>query len=183
MKYRYLIPIGLFLVLVALFGRGLYLNPREIPSVLIDKPAPEFDLPTLRDPDKRFTKAMFLGKVSLYNVFASWCVACREEHPLWMEFAREGKYPLYGFNYKDKREDAIQWLADLGDPYTEIAYDFPGRSGIDWGVYGVPETFVLDKRGVIRYKQIGPIDRQILDEKIRPLLDQLQRETYPEVAS
>lgn len=180
MKYRYLLPIGVFIALVVLFGRGLYLNPREIPSVLIDKAAPEFDLPTLRNPDKRFTRQTFVGQVSLYNVFASWCTACRQEHPLWMEFAREGQYPLYGFNYKDKREDALQWLAELGDPYTEIAYDFPGRSGIDWGVYGVPETFVLDRRGVIRYKQIGPIDRRILDQKIRPLLDQLQHEPIQE---
>ncbi len=180
MKFRYLIPIGLFILLVALFGRGLYLDPREVPSVLIDKPAPQFDLLTLRDPDKHFTTQMFVGRVSLYSVFASWCTACRQEHPLWMEFAREGKFPLYGFNYKDKREDALQWLTELGDPYTEIAYDFSGRSGIDWGVYGVPETFIVDKRGVIRYKQIGPINRKVLDETLRPLLDRLQSESREE---
>lgn len=183
MKYRYLIPIGLFVLLVALFGRGLFMDPREIPSVLIDKPAPEFDLPTLHDPNKRFTRQMFMGKVSLYNVFASWCTACRQEHPLLLAFAREGKYPLYGLNYKDKREDALKWLGELGNPYTEIAYDFPGRSAIDWGVYGVPETFVVDKRGVIRYKQIGPISRKALEDTIRPLLDRLQAEPSEEKRS
>ncbi|WP_029133721.1 DsbE family thiol:disulfide interchange protein [Sedimenticola selenatireducens] len=181
MTYRHLIPLGLFLLLVILFGRGLFLNPREIPSALIDKPVPTFDLPTLRDPEKRFTNEIFDGKVSLYNVFASWCTACRDEHPLWMEFAREGEYPLYGFNYKDKREDALEWLAELGDPYVEIAHDFPGLSGINWGVYGVPETFVIDKQGNIRYKQIGPINREILEQKIRPLLTRLEQEPAKEL--
>lgn len=176
MKIRYLIPIGLFVVLVAVFARGLQLDPTRVPSPLIDKPAPDFDLPTLYDPDKRFTKETLLGEVSLYNVFASWCTACRLEHPLLMELKNAGKVPVYGLNYKDKRENALQWLNDLGDPYAGIAYDFPGRSAIDWGVYGVPETFVLDHRGMIRYKQIGPMDREALETKILPLVERLQTE-------
>jgi cytochrome c biogenesis protein CcmG/thiol:disulfide interchange protein DsbE len=128
MKFRYLIPIGVFVLLVAVFARGLQLDPTRVPSPLIDKPAPEFDLPTLYDPDKRFTRETLVGRVSLYNVFASWCTACRLEHPLLMELDRTGKVPVYGLNYKDKRENALQWLGDLGDPYTAIAYDFPGRS-------------------------------------------------------
>lgn len=183
MKYRHLIPLGLFTVMVILLGRGLYLNPKEVPSVLIGKPVPVFDLPTLHDPEKRFTNETFNGKVSLYNVFASWCTACRDEHPLWMEFARQGDYPLYGFNYKDQRKDALEWLQSLGNPYIDVAYDLRGISGMDWGVYGVPETFIIDKQGKIRYKQIGPIDRKSLDEIIRPLLEQLQNEPDPEFTS
>lgn len=175
-KLRYLIPLGVFIALIVVFARGLQLDPTRVPSPLIDKPAPEFDLPTLYDPEKRFTKETLTGRVSLYNVFASWCTACRLEHPLLMELKRSGEVPVYGLNYKDKRDHALQWLDDLGDPYTEIAYDFKGLSGIDWGVYGVPETFVLDRDGIIRYKQIGPMDRDALENTILPIVRRLQTE-------
>lgn len=183
MKIRYLIPIGLFVVLLAVFARGLQLDPTLVPSPLIDKPAPEFDLPTLYDPYKHFTKGTLVGKVSLYNVFASWCTACRLEHPLLMGLKHAGKVPVYGLNYKDERKNALQWLNEFGDPYAGIAYDFPGKSAIDWGVYGVPETYVLDHRGVIRYKQIGPIDRKTLETRILPIVERLQSEARKQATS
>jgi len=181
-KGRYLIPLGVFAAMAGLFGyvlvqmnQGDY-NPRDLPSALINKPAPEFSLPDLHDPEKRIGKADFVGQVSLFNVWASWCVACRQEHPFFMELARQKTVPLYGLNYKDKRPDALRWLSQLGDPYTASAFDEAGRVGIDWGVYGVPETFVVDRRGVIRYKHIGPVSPQAWEEKIRPLVEQLRSE-------
>ncbi len=179
MKIRHLLPVILFLVLVVFFGVGLFREPRLVPSPLIGKPAPEFDVPTLHDPDRRFTRETLLGKVSLYNVFASWCTACRQEHPLLMELSRSGQVTIFGLNYKDQREDALRWLEALGDPYTDIAYDQPGRSAIDWGVYGVPETFVVDANGVIRHKHIGPLTREVLETTVLPLVEKLRLERGP----
>ncbi|HHS83347.1 MAG TPA: DsbE family thiol:disulfide interchange protein [Gammaproteobacteria bacterium] len=177
MKARFLIPLVLFLLLIGLFVVGLKLDPREVPSPLIDKPAPEFSLPELLDKEKTISTAdLTKSKVSLFNVWASWCVACRQEHPFLVELARAGEVPIYGLNYKDKRPDAIRWLNRLGNPYTASAFDEKGRVGIDWGVYGVPETFVVDSKGIIRYKQIGPLTEQAWRETILPLIEKIKAE-------
>ncbi len=171
----YLLPLGIFFALVALLGVGLTLNPREVPSPLIGKPAPHFELPQLHDPARTFSEKDMLGKVWLLNVWASWCVSCRAEHPVLLDLARSKAVPIYGLNYKDERKDGVAWLGRLGNPYQLSAYDIQGRVGIDYGVYGVPETYVIDKRGVIRYKQIGPVTPEILKEKILPLVSELDR--------
>ena len=172
---RYLLPLGLFVALVLMLGVGLSLNPREVPSPFIGKPAPDFRLPHLREPAKTFSPAEVKGKVWVLNVWASWCAPCREEHPLMTALARSGIAPVVGLNYKDKREDAIRWLKQYGDPYLVSVSDTDGRVGIDYGVYGVPETYVIDKRGVIRYKRVGPVTPDILKEKIAPLIAELNR--------
>lgn len=174
MKARYLIPLGIFVSLVALLWVGLYLNPREVPSPLIDKPAPEFTLPLLHDPAGQIARKDLLGQVTLLNVWASWCAACREEHPLLVELARSGQVPIYGLNYKDTREDALRWLNGLGNPYVASAFDEQGGVGIDYGVYGVPETYVIDREGVIRYKVIGPLTEDSLKNTVLPLIRKLQ---------
>ncbi len=171
---RYLIPLGVFIVLVVFLAIGLNLNPREVPSPLIDKPAPQFQLARLDDPAQAVRPEDLRGKVWLLNVWASWCVACLQEHPVLVEFSRSGLVPIYGLNYKDKRDDAHAWLAKNGNPYTVSIVDGDGRVGIDYGVYGVPETFVIDKQGVIRYKHIGPITPEVLKDKIVPLVRKLQ---------
>ena len=172
---RYLLPLGIFVLLVLLLGFGLSLNPREVPSPLIGKPAPQFQLPQLHDPAKNFAPKELLGKVWVLNVWASWCAACRDEHPVLADFAKSGLVPLFGLNYKDQREDAIAWLKRFGDPYQVSLVDTDGRVGIDYGVYGVPETYVIDKLGVIRYKRIGPVTPAILKEKIVPLIQSLNQ--------
>ena len=171
---RFLLPFGIFLVLAVFLAIGLNLNPREVPSPLIDKPAPAFRLPQLHEAGLTLAPQDLKGKVWVFNVWASWCVACLEEHPLLVEFAKLNLVPLVGLNYKDNRADALQWLQKRGDPYTLSAQDADGSVGIDYGVYGVPETYVIDKEGIIRYKRIGPVTVQILQEKILPLLKQLQ---------
>ena len=168
--------LGGFVALIVLLAVGLRLNPREVPSPLIGKPAPAFELPLLREPAKTFATKDRLGSVWLLNVWASWCVSCRDEHPVLLELSKSGTVPLYGLNYKDKREDGLRWLAAYGDPYRLSVVDPEGRIGIDYGVYGVPETYVIDKRGVIRYKQIGPVTRDVLAQKILPLVGELSRE-------
>ena len=171
---RYLLPLGIFIALVVLLGVGLKLDPREVPSPFIGKPAPAFTLPQLHAVDSTISVAELKGKVWILNVWASWCVACRSEHPLFVEFAKRNPTTLVGLNYKDEHADALRWLEFYGDPYTHIAVDRAGAVGIDWGVYGVPETFVIDKQGVIRYKQIGPVTREALQDKIIPLLQELE---------
>jgi len=171
---RYVL-LAVFLALVALLGVGLTLNPREVPSPLVGKPAPYFQLPQLHEPAKGFSQKDMLGKVWLLNVWASWCVSCREEHPVLVEFAKSGVAPLYGLNYKDKRDDGLARLKRFGNPYVLSAYDIEGRIGIEYGVYGVPETYVIDKKGVIRYKRIGPLTPEILKEKVVPLVAELNR--------
>lgn len=170
---RYLIPLALFVVLAGFLAVGLKLNPREVPSPLIDKAAPSFALPLLGQPDQVIRSDQFKGQVWVLNVFASWCVPCLAEHPLVTELAKGGKVRVVGLNYKDKTEDATRWLARHGNPYSAVLVDRDGRVGIDFGVYGVPETFVIDKAGVIRFKQIGPITPQALREQILPLLAKL----------
>jgi cytochrome c biogenesis protein CcmG/thiol:disulfide interchange protein DsbE len=170
---RYLLPLLLFIVLVGFLAVGLKLKPREVPSPLVGKPAPAFSLPLLHDPDKTLSLADLRGQVWLLNVWASWCVACREEHPVLVDLARSGAVPLYGLNYKDPRADALQWLQRFGNPYRQSMSDTAGLVGIDFGVYGVPETFVIDKGGVIRFKHIGPVTPEVLRDKILPLVKQL----------
>jgi cytochrome c biogenesis protein CcmG/thiol:disulfide interchange protein DsbE len=161
-------------VLVVFLAIGLKLNPREVPSPLIDKPAPAFQLARLDDPAQSVRLEDLRGQVWLLNVWASWCVACLQEHPLLVEFSRSGSVPIYGLNYKDKPDAAAAWLGKHGNPYTLSIVDADGRVGIDYGVYGVPETFVIDKQGVIRYKHIGPVTPEVLNDKIIPLVRALQ---------
>jgi len=168
------LPLGLFLLLAVFLAVGLRLDPREVPSPLIGKAAPRFQLPQLQDPGRTLGTEELKGKVWILNVWASWCVACLEEHPILVEFSRNNVLPIYGLNYKDKREDALDWLGKHGNPYTLSIQDGDGRVGIDYGVYGVPETYVIDRNGVIRYKRIGPVTVPILQEKILPLVRQLQ---------
>jgi cytochrome c biogenesis protein CcmG/thiol:disulfide interchange protein DsbE len=170
---RYLVPLGIFLVLVVFLGVGLGLNPRQVPSPLIDRPAPAFVLPQLHAPEKPIGPEALRGQVWLLNVWASWCVSCRQEHPVLIDLAKSGEVPIYGLNYKDQREDALRWLVQWGDPYKLSIMDVKGATGIDYGVYGVPETFVIDKAGIIRYKQIGPLTPEILRDKILPLVRKL----------
>lgn len=170
---RFLLPLIVFIVLVLFLGAGLTLKPREVPSPLIGKTAPSFRLAQLHDASKTIAPEDMRGKVWLLNVWASWCVTCRQEHPLLVEMTRQKLVPIYGLNYKDKREDGIAWLKQFGDPYVLAAYDIEGRAGIDWGVYGVPETFVIDKAGIIRYKVIGAITPEIVQDKLIPLIKEL----------
>lgn len=171
---RFLLPLGVFLVLAVFLAIGLNLNPREVPSPLIDKPAPPFRLPQLHESARTLAPQDMKGQVWVFNVWASWCVACLEEHPLLVELSKRNLVPIVGLNYKDNRADALQWLQKRGDPYTLSAQDADGRVGIDYGVYGVPETYVIDKEGVIRFKRIGPVTPQVLDEQILPLVKRLQ---------
>ncbi len=167
------LPLFIFIVMLGFLAVGLSLNPREVPSPLINKPAPPFTLPMLASPDKTFSPQDLRGKVWLLNVWASWCVACRIEHPVLVELAKTGVVPIYGLNYKDKRDDAIRWLGNFGNPYQQSLSDTEGLVGIDFGVYGVPETFVIDKAGVIRLKHIGPVTPEALQSTILPLVRKL----------
>jgi len=174
--WPYLGPLAIFAIVGVFLGVGLTLNPREIPSPLIGKPVPQFQLAAVKGRTLGLASSDLRGEVSIVNVFASWCVACREEHPLWMALARQNIAPIHGLNYKDKPDDAARWLGELGDPYRRTGADLDGRVGIEWGVYGVPETYVVDKRGVIRDKVIGAITPRIVDERLLPLVRRLQAE-------
>jgi cytochrome c biogenesis protein CcmG/thiol:disulfide interchange protein DsbE len=170
---KFIVPLVVFLGLAAFLAVGLTRDPREIPSPFIGKAAPGFKLEQLADEKLAFTPDEMKGKVWLLNVWASWCVACRVEHPLLVQMSKQKTVPIVGLNYKDKRDEGLQWLRKHGDPYSLSAYDVDGKVGIDYGVYGVPETFVIDKQGVIRYKQIGPITPEALEKKIMPLVRKL----------
>jgi cytochrome c biogenesis protein CcmG/thiol:disulfide interchange protein DsbE len=172
--FKYLTPLFLFIGMVAVFIYGLDNDPSLVPSPLIDKPSPEFALPDLHDLDTVLSVDDLKGKVVMLNVWASWCVACRTEHPLLVELEKAGIVDIYGLNYKDEVDDAIQWLKDWGNPYAKSLSDLDGRVGIDFGVYGVPETFILDKQGVIRYKHIGPISSDSIKNEIVPLILELK---------
>ena len=169
------IPLLVFLVMAVFFAIGLTMNPRDIPSPLIGKPVPEFSLPPVKGGTLGLSTADLRGQVSIVNVFASWCVACREEHPILMGIKEKGLVPLHGINYKDKPDDAQAWLNQLGDPYTRTGADISGRVAIDWGVYGVPETFVIDRDGRIVHKHIGAITPEALRKTIMPIIDKLQK--------
>jgi cytochrome c biogenesis protein CcmG/thiol:disulfide interchange protein DsbE len=175
---RFILPLVAFLILAGFLYAGLLgRDPHEVPSPLIDKPAPAFSLPQLHEPAKQFSAADMKGKVWLLNVWASWCVSCRDEHPVLMALSQQNIVPIYGLAYKDKPEDAKVWLQKGGNPYTLVAQDRDGRVGIDYGVYGVPETYVIDKQGVIRYKQIGVVTPKVLSETILPLVEKLGKES------
>ena len=192
---KFLWPLIAFIVLVVLLAIGLNLDPREVPSPLVGKPAPAFNLANLQVKEKNFSPADMQGKVWLLNVWSSWCVSCRQEHPILVDLAKRQVVPVIGLNYKEVRGDggidvstmkpeaelalarqrADQWMTQHGNPYQLVALDVDGRVGIDYGVYGVPETYVIDKAGVIRYKQIGPITPEALDKKILPLVAELNK--------
>lgn len=185
MKLKSLLPLGIFVVLVVFLAIGLTLDPRKLPSTFIDKPAPDFTLSQLLDESKTISPKDLKGKVYLLNVWASWCVACRQEHPLLMELAKSGTIPIYGLNYKDvpqpddppgqaTRFNAKRFITAFGNPYTISAYDEDGRVGIDYGVYGAPETFLIDKDGIIRHKHIGPLTGEALINEILPLAKKLE---------
>ena len=172
--WPYLLPIALFAGIGVLLYLGLFRDPTLVPSPLIGKPVPEFELGPVQGRTLGLSSQDLHGDVTLVNVFASWCVACRDEHPLFLALEREGVIPIHGLNYKDAPEDAAAWLDALGDPYARIGADLDGRVGLDWGVYGVPETFVVDRSGHIAYKHIGPVTPRVLDEIILPLVRALR---------
>jgi cytochrome c biogenesis protein CcmG/thiol:disulfide interchange protein DsbE len=167
------LPLAVFLVMAWFLYKGLFLDPREVPSPLINKPAPDFRLESLESPGRVVDRKEMLGKVWLLNTWASWCVACREEHPVLVEFARTATIPIVGLNYKDTRVEGMRWLTQFGNPYVDSAFDEAGRVGIDYGVYAVPETFLIDKQGVIRFKQIGPVTPELLHDTLVPLIQRL----------
>lgn len=171
---RFLLPLVIFVIVAGFLWVGLSLNPREVPSPFINKPAPAFSLPELHNENVAFANQQMQGQVWLLNVWASWCVACRAEHPLLVSYARSNAVPIYGLNYKDKPDDARQWLVELGNPYRASLMDVDGKVGIDYGVYGVPETFVIDKQGVIRHKVIGPVTPERMQNCVIPLVKLLQ---------
>ena len=175
MKKKALIPLGIFAVLLVFLAIGLTRDPHEIPSPLIGKPAPAFTAPVLDKPGQSFAANDMLGKVWLLNTWASWCVACRQEHPLLVEFAKTNALPIIGLDYKDQEADGMKWLARYGNPYNMAITDKDGRIGIDFGVYGVPESFLIDKAGIIRYKQIGPFTEEALRDKLIPLIKALEK--------
>ncbi len=170
---RFAVPLGGFLVLSTFLAVGLNRNPREVPSPLIGKPAPTFALATLHEPQRTIATKDMAGKVWMLNVWASWCVACREEHPLLVEYAKTKRVPILGLNYKDQRDAGIRWLSALGNPYDASLFDADGRLGLDFGVYGVPETFIIDQQGVVRFKHIGPLNADVMRDKVEPLLKTL----------
>ncbi|MDQ7017435.1 MAG: DsbE family thiol:disulfide interchange protein [Gammaproteobacteria bacterium] len=173
---RYFLPLSVFVVMAVFLGIGLTLDPKEVPSPFIGKPAPEFSLPRLDNPQANISPADMKGQVWLLNVWATWCVSCRAEHPTLVSFSRQNQLPIVGLNYKDDNGEARRWLQRLGNPYYANAVDADGRVAIDWGVYGAPETFVIDKKGIIRYKQIGPVTPQALSDTLLPLIEKLKGE-------
>jgi len=178
MKKQFMTPLIIFGLLVVLLVVGLMKAKyvRDVPSPLIGKAVPEFSIPTVEDQQKVFSSKDLKGQVSLVNIWASWCVSCRAEHKLLNVIAEQG-IKIFGINYKDELPDARRWLSAYGNPYVKSAHDITGRAGIDWGVYGTPETFVIDKKGVIRYKHTGPVYQEDIDEKILPIIEQLQAES------
>jgi cytochrome c biogenesis protein CcmG/thiol:disulfide interchange protein DsbE len=170
---RFILPLGIFLAIAFFLWRGLYLNPRDVPSPLIGKAVPQFNVPVLADSSKTLSSAELKGKVYLLNVWGSWCVSCRDEHPVLVELAKRGSLPIYGLNWKDKQDEALAWLARFGDPYVLSGVDRDGKVAIDFGVYGAPETYLVDREGIVRFKQTGPLTSKILEEKILPLAAKL----------
>lgn len=176
---RFIAPLIIFIVLIGFLAVGLKLDPREVPSPFLGKPAPAFHLPQLVEADKTFGNTQLKGQVSLFNVWASWCISCRQEHPLLLKLSKQNILPIYGLDYKDEREAGLEWLRRLGNPYTLSILDADGKVGIDWGVYGVPETFVIDKQGIIRHKHTGPITEEAWQKTLLPLILKLQQEGAP----
>ncbi len=173
---KYIIPLVLFIILSVFLAVGLKLNPKDIPSPLVDKAAPAFSAAKLNAPEQKLSSSDLKGKVWLFNVWASWCVSCREEHPVLNEFAKQHVVTIIGLNYKDEPDDAKQWLSTLGNPYSDSIMDKDGRIGLDWGVYGVPETFMIDKKGFVRYKHTGPVKADDIEQIFLPLITKLEAE-------
>lgn len=171
--FGYSIPFLVFIGLVLLFWKGLVLDPRALPSTLIGEPAPPFNVPILNKPHVRLTNQDLLGHVSLLNIWASWCLSCKEEHAFLMELAQNKQIVLFGLNYKDNPEEAKHWLKHLGNPYQKVADDPLGKMAIDWGVYGTPETFIIDKQGIVRYKHIGPLTAAVWEQRLLPVINKL----------
>ena len=174
-RLMYILPLRLFLGVGIALLLGFNRDPREIPSALIDKPVPEFALPPLPGHKQGLSTADLKGEVRLVNVFASWCVPCRAEHPIVTRLAESEKIPVHAINHKDKPEDAKAWLARYGDPYASIGVDSDGRASIEWGVYGVPESFLIDRQGRIRYKHVGPLSPEVMERDILPLVKELRK--------
>lgn len=177
---RFALPLAVFLAIGIALMAGLRRDPHELPSALIGKPAPAFELPVLEADGRTVRSSDMRGKVWMLNVWASWCGPCQLEHPLLVDFAARTRIPVVGLNYKDKPEAARAWLQRLGNPYTATLVDPDGRTGIDFGVYGVPETFVIDREGVVRYRQAGPLTREALEQRVLPLLRQLDNKGRPD---
>lgn len=169
---RYLVPLVVFAILIPVFIIGLTRDPRELPSPLLEQPAPQFSLPTLKDPASTVGSADYADEMALINVWATWCPGCRQEHGFLMELAQQEVLPIYGLNWRDNRPDALRWLDALGDPYVASAYDEDGRVGIDWGVYGAPETFLVDAEGKVIHKHIAPLTREIWEAEFVPLIEE-----------
>lgn len=173
-RWLYLMPLGIFAVLMVFFFVGLGLNPRLIPSPLIGQAAPEFSLPKLSNPNEQIQQTDLHGKVSLLNIWATWCTSCRQEHPVLMKIASSKEVPIYGLYYKDDPANATVWLKDYGNPYLENAVDYDGKVGIEWGAYGTPETFIIDQAGIIRYKHVGPISWHDWQNTLLPMINSLR---------
>jgi cytochrome c biogenesis protein CcmG/thiol:disulfide interchange protein DsbE len=166
------IPLVVFAVLAVFFWRGLSLDPNKMPSALLDKPVPPFSLPRLQNPEELRTQSLLQGRVSLLNVWGTWCVTCRDEHAFLNKLKQQGVY-IIGIDYKDNQQDAQRWIAELGNPYADIISDEDGRLGLDLGVFGAPETYVVDRQGIIRYKYIGDLNQKVWDDTIKPIFDSL----------
>ncbi|MGI9200192.1 MAG: DsbE family thiol:disulfide interchange protein [Woeseiaceae bacterium] len=167
---RFLLPAGVFLILVAVFVVGLTKDPSRIPSPLVGNSAPTYSLPSLQDPNVMVGSASYANEVALVNIWATWCPGCRQEHDFLLELAQEDIVPIFGLNWRDNRPDALQWLQVLGDPYVASAFDVDGRVGIDWGAYGAPETFLIDENGIVIHKHIAPLTREIWERDFMPLI-------------
>lgn len=168
---RFIVPLVAFAILIPVFVIGLTRNPNEIPSPLLENPAPTFSLPSLRDPSRQVGSADYDQRMALVNVWATWCPGCRQEHGFLLELARSNAIPIFGLNWRDNRPEALRWLDTLGDPYFETGFDEDGRVGIDWGVYGAPETFLVDANGVVIYKHIAPLTRAVWEQEFLPLIE------------
>ncbi|HET7675535.1 MAG TPA: DsbE family thiol:disulfide interchange protein [Gammaproteobacteria bacterium] len=173
---RYGLPLIVLAGLILIFWHGLHSDPSLVKSPLIGKPAPAFSLPALAHPDETITDSILRGQVSLVNVWGTWCISCREEHPTLLAFANKHKVPVYGLDYKDSRDKALAWLKGKGDPYSRVMFDKNGDTAINWGVYGAPETFLIDANGIIRHKYIGPLTPQIIKSDLLPRIAQLRAE-------
>lgn len=171
---KFFLPILIFAILVGIFYTGLYNDPTLVHSPLIGKPAPAFDLPSLHDPEKRITHEDLLGQFSLVNVWASWCPGCAREHAMLLQIAQQGQVPILGLDWKDTDQAAKQWLQQRGNPYVEVAVDRDNITGINWGVYGAPETFLIDPNGIIQYKHVGPLTQEIWEQEFLPRIRNTQ---------
>lgn len=171
---RFVIPVAIFTAIAWFLMKGLDRNPREIPSPLIGKPAPMFSLPITHDLSRAWTPEAMRGQIWLLNVWGSWCAACQVEHPVFNDLAKSGELPIVGIAWKDMPDNSIAWLRKLGNPYMVVVSDIKGGVAIDYGVYGAPETFLIDQHGVIRFKQVGPVTRDVLQNKVLPMVRQLR---------